>query len=60
MLVSRQTHSIFGNCLSVGRLAPLLVGTLSLPLASRLKNNLLLSAEIGFVSLWCFMRAINC
>jgi hypothetical protein len=28
------------------------------PVAS--KNNLLLSAEIGFVSLWCFMQAINC
>jgi len=28
--------------------------------ASRLKNNLLPSAEIGFVSLWCFMQAINC
>jgi hypothetical protein len=25
--------------------------------ASRLKNNLLPSAEIGFVSLWCFMQA---
>jgi hypothetical protein len=28
-------------------------------LASRLKNNLLLSAEIGFVSLWRFMQAIK-
>jgi hypothetical protein len=28
-------------------------------LASRLKNNLLLSAEIGFVSPWCFMQAIK-
>jgi hypothetical protein len=28
-------------------------------LASRLKNNLLPSAEIGFVSLWCFMQAIK-
>ena len=28
--------------------------------ASRLKNNLLPSAEIGFVSPWGFMQAINC
>jgi hypothetical protein len=28
-------------------------------LASGLKNNLLPSAEIGFVSLWCFMQAIK-
>jgi hypothetical protein len=28
-------------------------------LASRLKNNLLPPAEIGFVSLWCFMQAIK-
>jgi hypothetical protein len=27
--------------------------------ASRLKNNLSLSAEIGFVSLSCFMQAID-
>jgi hypothetical protein len=28
-------------------------------LASRLKNILLPSAEIGFVLLWCFMQAIK-
>jgi hypothetical protein len=27
--------------------------------ASRLKNNLLSSAEIGFVSFWCVMQAIK-
>jgi hypothetical protein len=42
-----------------GRMCTLVPRLGACELAS-LKNNLLLSAEIGFVSLWCFMQAINC
>jgi hypothetical protein len=74
--LAERTDSVLLNCLSAGRLTPFSVsadqsvgwlhlynclsGRRARQFASRLKNNLLLSAEIGFVSLWCFMQAINC